>query len=75
MPKILHNVEEVVYKAVLKLAQTHGYDKLNMKQIAQESGITVLVFFFTFKKLLKRNAHKARDKKETLEEPHTLGMK
>lgn len=54
MPKLLPDIETKIYQSILKLANIYGYDKLSMKQIAQESGIAVgtLYNYFPDKKAL-----------------------
>lgn len=41
MPKIIKDVEQSVFKAVMAVMTTDGIDQLNMKRIAKESGIAV----------------------------------
>lgn len=41
MPKIIKDVEESVFKAVMAVMITEGIDHLNMKRIAKNSGIAV----------------------------------
>lgn len=54
MPKLLPDIETKIYQSILKLANIYGYDKLSMKQIAQESDIAVgtLYNYFPDKKAL-----------------------
>lgn len=41
MPKIIENIEENIFNAVIKLISQHGYNSTNMKMIAKEAGIAV----------------------------------
>lgn len=41
MPKIIENIEEKIFNAVVLLIRKHGYSAINMRMIAKESGIAV----------------------------------
>lgn len=39
MPKIIENIEEKIFNAVVLLIRKHGYSEISMRMIAKESGI------------------------------------
>jgi|GEM_PF-1847107 len=41
MPKIIENIEQKIFNAVVVLIRKHGYSAVNMRMIAKESGIAV----------------------------------
>ena len=41
MPKIIENIEQKIFNAVVLLIRKHGYSAISMRMIAKESGIAV----------------------------------
>ena len=41
MPKIIENIEQKIFNAVVQLIRKHGYSAISMRMIAKESGIAV----------------------------------
>ncbi len=41
MPKIIENIEQKIFNAVVLLIRRHGYSAVSMRMIAKESGIAV----------------------------------
>ena len=41
MPKIIENIEQKIFNAVVSLIRKHGYSAISMRMIAKESGIAV----------------------------------